>query len=115
MPPLLTFFPSKKKINVGVTLTLYSWATELPIPTPKSILANATPPLARLLDIARSSNFGSIILQGPHVALVKKATTALCVRNTLLKDEGFVTMCTGAVSVLVWAGVGGDVGAGVGR
>jgi hypothetical protein len=111
-PP--TLFPSKNKINVGVTLTPYSPPTALLIPTLKSILTNATS-LARLLLFASSSNTGSIILQGPHVALVKNATTARCVRSTLWKDEGFVAMCTGVVRLLPWTGVGGDVGAGVGR
>jgi len=111
-----TFFPSKKNRNVGVTLTPHSPATLEPIPTAKSIFVNATP----FLDFAAasSSKTGAIILHGPQVVDVKKATNARCVRKTEWKEDGFVLRCIGEASVCV-AGVGvgaeGDIGAGVGR
>ena len=57
-------------------------------PTAKSTLTNATrgAPFAR----ASSSNTGSIILHGAHVADVNIATTARCEPNRLRNDAGFV-------------------------
>ena len=59
-----------------------------PIPTAKSTLTNATrgAPFAR----ESSSNTGSIILHGAHVADVNIATTARCELSRLRNDAGFV-------------------------
>ena len=87
-----TFFPSKKKQNVGVAVTPCSRATIELIPTLKSTLTNAIPlPVVDLFfDRARSSNTGSIILHGAHVAEVNIAMTARWVLNRLRNDDGFV-------------------------
>jgi hypothetical protein len=69
-------------------VTPYSRATIEPIPTPKSTLTNAIWPF--FFDRARSSNTGSIILHGGHVAEVNIATTPRWVLNKLRNDEGFV-------------------------
>jgi len=82
------FFPTKKKPNVGVAVTPYSHATIEPIPTPELTLTNAIWPF--FFDRARSSNTGSIILHGGHVAEVNIAMTARCVLNKLWNDDGFV-------------------------
>jgi hypothetical protein len=75
-------------------VTPYSRATIEAIPTLKSTLTNAVcppPPAVRFFfDRARSSNTGSIILHGAHVAEVNMATTARWVLNRLRNDAGFV-------------------------
>ena len=86
--PKRTFFPSKKKPNVGVAATPYSRATIEPIPTPRSTLTNAT--CSWPFDRASSSNTGSIILHGGHVADVNIATTARWEPSRLRNDAGFV-------------------------
>lgn len=87
-----TLFPSKKNPKVGVAVTPYSRATIEPMPTPKSTLANATwlaPPFF-VFSRASSSNTGSIILHGGHVADVNIATTARCEPSKARNDAGFV-------------------------
>jgi len=86
-----TFFPSKKNPKVGVAATPYSRATIEPMPTPKSTLANATWPSPLFaFSRASSSNTGSIILHGGHVADVNIATTARCELSKARNDAGFV-------------------------
>ena len=100
-----TFYPSKKNPNVGDAVTPCSRATIEPIPTAKSTLTNATrgAPFAR----ASSSNTGSIILHGAHVADVNVATTARCEPSRLRNDAGFVEgwMVVVAVGLLLVEGV----------
>ena len=69
----LTFTPFLKKRKVGVAVTLYSRAAELPKPAPISTFTNATPGLD--FECAKSSKTGSIILQGGQVWEVKRTDT----------------------------------------
>ena len=83
-----TFFPSKRSLNDGIAVTSCSRATIESILTAKSTLANATrsAPFVR----TSSSNTGSIILRGAHVADVNIATTTRCEPSRLRNDAGFV-------------------------
>ena len=89
----------EKNMKVGVARIPHSDARVLPIPTSISIFANPAPglPFCNPFSSAIRSNIGSIILQGGQVSLVKKATAALWLFKKLLKEEGFVMMCIGAV------------------
>lgn len=107
-----TFLPSKKNINVGVTLTPHSPATLPPIPTFRSVFENARP--SRAFSRASPSNTGSITLHGGHVSgAVKNATSARWEWSRERREDGFVDRWMGAVRVCV-AGVGEPFVAGVG-
>lgn len=103
----LTFFPSKKKRKVGVTLTLHWLATWPPSPTVISTFAKATP--AEALLRAKFSNAGSMARQGEHAGDVKKTHTQRWDVRRDVNDAGFVVIWRDDVSV-----DRGGVGTGVG-
>jgi hypothetical protein len=85
--------PIQEKSKVGAAATPYSGAAIEPIPAPKWTLANATWPASlRGFAFSRtsSSNTGSFILHGRHVADVNIATTARCEVSEARNDVGFV-------------------------